>query len=332
MGQRANLIVVEGGHTAVHYDHWCANRLDVDLLWGPDDAVAFARQRSPLPESEPLLDEVWCEGAALIDLDRRRLLWFGGEDITYDVPRRRAWQAMMQHAWPGWTLRWACGGIAEIARAMGRPVGALLSDRARAPLQLRQGTSPDDNDLLYTEQRASNLRAWRVVGFAQYPALPPAGGTPPASAEIALPATIDASALVGAVHVDRDACSIQAWGAAPLPDAMTRLQRACWPGFELRWLEDRYEDHAAELPGLRLERRPQPELCAALLEHLERFVDYPAKDPSQDSAEALRAQGYQVEVRAHTAETRGSPGNPARRLALLEELRARFSAWDAPAE
>jgi hypothetical protein len=32
MEQRANLVVVNDGDWQLYYDHWCANRLDIELL------------------------------------------------------------------------------------------------------------------------------------------------------------------------------------------------------------------------------------------------------------------------------------------------------------
>ena len=88
MGQRANLVLVEDGKYQLFYSHWCANTLPRDLFWGPEHAVAFIRLQRAVDESG-WLDDVWAEGGALLDLDRKRCLLYGGEDILYDVPLRR---------------------------------------------------------------------------------------------------------------------------------------------------------------------------------------------------------------------------------------------------
>jgi hypothetical protein len=41
MGQRANLLIIESGRGTLYYDHWCANRLDDELFWGPEEALHF---------------------------------------------------------------------------------------------------------------------------------------------------------------------------------------------------------------------------------------------------------------------------------------------------
>ncbi|HJW92891.1 MAG TPA: hypothetical protein VJ901_04675 [Thermoanaerobaculia bacterium] len=113
MGQRANLIVIEHGQRTVYYDHWCANRLDDELFWGPEEALHFIRQREPAGDGG-WLDEVWCEGAALLDLDRRDLLFFGGEDVLYDVRLRRVHLDLLRRQWDGWTVRWAPEGLMTV--------------------------------------------------------------------------------------------------------------------------------------------------------------------------------------------------------------------------
>ena len=101
MGQRANLVIYKNRDWSLYYDHWCANRLDIELFWGPESATEFVKQRSPLDDRDDWLDEVWCEGGALIDHDSQLLLWFGGEDIIYDIPLRRAFLELMTYRWKG---------------------------------------------------------------------------------------------------------------------------------------------------------------------------------------------------------------------------------------
>jgi len=104
MGQRANLIVGQQGRWRLYYDHWCANRLDVELFWGPEPARRFIEQFDAVDESR-WLDEVWCEGAAVPDLDDRVLVFFGGEDIIGDITLRRTHLSLMRDMWPGWQIK-----------------------------------------------------------------------------------------------------------------------------------------------------------------------------------------------------------------------------------
>ena len=73
------------------------------------------------------LDDVWAEGGAVLDLDCKCLLLYGGEDVLYDVPLRRTYLALLVRAWTGWAIRWAHEGIAHLADYVGYPRDRVLS-------------------------------------------------------------------------------------------------------------------------------------------------------------------------------------------------------------
>ncbi|WP_321388108.1 hypothetical protein [uncultured Enterococcus sp.] len=114
MGQRANLIIVENNEYTLYYDHWAANSLDSYLFWGPERAAAFFRDHEKSGE-EYWLDTVWCEGGAVIDLDLKVLLFFGGEDIYYDIPLRKMYLKVLKAMWPGYLIKWAFNGVLDLA-------------------------------------------------------------------------------------------------------------------------------------------------------------------------------------------------------------------------
>lgn len=126
MGQRANLIIVENREYSLHYSHWCANTLTRDLFWGPEHARDFIQVQRAVDESG-WLDDVWAEGAAVLDCDNHVLLLYGGEDVLYDVPLRRVYLQMLRRVWREWEVRWAHEGIAEIADYVGYPRHRVLS-------------------------------------------------------------------------------------------------------------------------------------------------------------------------------------------------------------
>jgi hypothetical protein len=126
MGQRANLIVIDQRRTDVFYTHWRANTLTRDLFWGPVYATAFCRAQRRVT-AEDLLDDVWAEGGAILDHDRRALLLFGGEDISYDVPTRRLYLRLLSHAWSGWEVRWAYEGVCDLADCLSVPRERVLN-------------------------------------------------------------------------------------------------------------------------------------------------------------------------------------------------------------
>ncbi|NGP59181.1 hypothetical protein FLT15_12690 [Paenibacillus thiaminolyticus] len=131
MGQRANLIVVRNGSYQMYYTHWCANTLPRDLFWGPEEALAFIESQQL---TEEWLDDRWAEGGVIIDLDQNVLLWYGGEDIMYDVPLRRQLFALMQPFWSGWELRWAKAGIVGMANYLNYPLEHVRSVEYAADL------------------------------------------------------------------------------------------------------------------------------------------------------------------------------------------------------
>lgn len=128
MGDRANYVIVENGSWHLHYSHWGAVGLDLDLLPGPAAATRFVRAQRTVTR---WLDDVWCEGAALIDHDRRLLLWFSThlDDYAY----RAAALAVLARTWPGRRLEWAGrrGPRRHPGAHRGRPMRPRIARRPR---------------------------------------------------------------------------------------------------------------------------------------------------------------------------------------------------------
>lgn len=264
MGQRANLIVRATEGDELYYSHWRANTLDSDLFWGPEAATAFARAQRSVDEGAEWLDEIWAEGGAVIDHVERVVLWFGGEDVAYDVPLRRVHLALMSECWPGWEVRWAHEHITQLAAHVGRSWHDLLTAE-REPVE---GDFPDepfpvpgehDGDLGLMS--AVSTRAadgtWKVLGVAGVADSLALVG-PAVAAKLAAtpaPAAFDyarhARALpTGCLHLDLATRRFELWVALPHPDFERRLRDA-WPGWEVRWHRDRFEA-VTEMLGDRL--------------------------------------------------------------------------------
>ncbi|MFW6722979.1 hypothetical protein ACHZ98_22990 [Streptomyces sp. MAR4 CNY-716] len=117
MGDRADYVLVRGGDRRLHYSRWGATGVDVQLLPGAGSATRFiAAQREMARDA--WLDEVWCEGAALVDHDAHELLLFTWHPDDY-----------VQPAGP------AHGAGPDLARVAG-PLGVR---RARGPRRARGG-------------------------------------------------------------------------------------------------------------------------------------------------------------------------------------------------
>jgi hypothetical protein len=127
MGQRANLIIVQNNSYDLYYSHWCANTLPTDLFWGPQYAIAFIEMQTKVDESG-WLNDVWAEGGVVLDLGKKKLLFYGGEDILYDVSLRRLLISLMQITWHGWEIKWANEGITDLASYVGYPIENVLTE------------------------------------------------------------------------------------------------------------------------------------------------------------------------------------------------------------
>lgn len=124
MGSRAHYVVRENGSWDRHYSQWGAHSLDLDLLPGADAAVRFARAQRSV---DWWVYEPDCYGAALIDRDEHRLLWYSY--CHGDADYRAAVLAVMAHTWPGWRIQWAYGELGDILDSVGEP------RRAAPPLE-----------------------------------------------------------------------------------------------------------------------------------------------------------------------------------------------------
>lgn len=117
MGHRSNTVLVESGRATIYYSQWGARGLPELLLRGPKTFIAESRSDQ---RHEQLQDDVFCEGAALVDVDRQHLLWFGGVAHTrYLLPHRRAILQMLAAPWQGWTVAWAEQGVLDLAAYIG---------------------------------------------------------------------------------------------------------------------------------------------------------------------------------------------------------------------
>lgn len=100
MGARANYVVVDDDGWRLRYSHWGAQRIDVDLAAGPGPAVRFIDRQQVQDRQTGWLNDRWAEGAALVDLTCRRLVFFGAAEHLPDLDYRRAYVALLRRTWP----------------------------------------------------------------------------------------------------------------------------------------------------------------------------------------------------------------------------------------
>jgi hypothetical protein len=245
VGQRANLVLVEAGNYQLFYSHWCANTLPRDLFWGPDHAAAFIGIQRPVEKTE-WLDEVWAEGGAIVDLDQRHFMLFGGEDLLWEVPLRRIYMRLLTQVWKGWTVSWAYEGIAGLADYVGYPREKVLATNRHdgcggvtlpetkewtdlvASLRLGDGT-------FRFYPLSGDAAAYLSEGPELVPQFRELGGFP----------QLDLNEWSrefprGGLHIDLSDRTLDYWIAEDSPDIQNRVA-AAWQGWRTEWHHDQYE-------------------------------------------------------------------------------------------
>src|SRR5215510_14179255 len=297
MGQRANLVIVRRQDWLLYYDHWCANRLDIELFWGPRLAADFIEQREPLSDRDDWLDEVWCEGAAVLDEDRQALLWYGGEDIEYDVPQRRALLDLMKCQWQGWEIRWATGGIVEVGAYMGLPADRFLVDKEPEERFVAITGDPEGYDNVLTIRRQGRCLAGGVYGDEE--ALEFGSSQLPMLLEVAREPSLRWTEDMpwGGLHIDMDAHSLHYWRA--------------------EWLGDHFEAQLGLASiEIQLPHREISDLQRSELHKLRQFCTHLASNPAREIAAE-----YEVsKINPWTDVNRSSAGSEREKLQLLEVL------------
>ncbi|MGY4926678.1 hypothetical protein [Streptomyces sp. 900105755] len=282
MGARAQYVIVENGAWQRYYSHWAANRVVHDLLPGPAAATRCFRANREIDE---WLDDLWCEGAALVDHDRRTLLWFAFADSWAD---HLAARSVLARTWPGWDLRFAHDGMGDLTHHLG-----LGRDLTRTPGWFETFEPSGFTSSEYTEPCSvvslrlpdGSVRAW---GSNSEPVEHLAGGprlVDLIAASSATPVLTDMP--YGGVHFDPPARTVSLWAV----QTVAGIHDWPLPGWEDWALDFRGDDHtrqAGVLPaGFPF---PSPPLAAALRNLGDGLAD-PEPDMSAPLARAAGASG-----------------------------------------
>lgn len=336
MGQRANLVIVRNGDWQLYYDHWCANRLDVELFWGPRLAVEFVEQLDP-KDSPYWTDERWCEGAAIIDVDRHCLRFFSSGDWVYrNIPYRRAYLALMKETWPGWEIDWAHQGILSITRYLGLPDESfLIGSQTDVNAPIDGGSASDERFRILTEFPEDNLtlltttangiaRVGRVYGDDRSLMLGPAQFETLPEIDVSQSFAWEGEMPEGGVHVDFDRKSLNFWFAIDTP-AVEERAAAGWPGWEINWLQDHYEEHLVLVHAdVLLPNRPQSDLQVEILGRLRGNCHFEGKNILRELAPKLGA----TNINPASDEARSSVGEEAEKLRVLADLSRKLGVPD----
>ncbi|MDQ2627934.1 MAG: hypothetical protein M3Y90_13180 [Actinomycetota bacterium] len=298
MGNRANVVVVENSDWRMHYAHCTSYRMLDAFIGGPELALHYATSMEPCPKTQ-WVDALWADGGAVIDRDRRRLLFFGDELMTA-IPERRAMLKVLDALWPGWTVSYAYDGVAEIADYVGgqphvyewsKCPPVKLARNRKAPAQVVSVIDPTGRVRLWPLCWADS-QAWN--GPALLDKLPG-----PGLARLQLQ-----THPAGGVHVDVGRKTMAEWHTADTMGICRELPDL-WPGWRTESWADRFEEQARRCgPALRL---PELDLGAAAASARawirKREPDAPYRAPHPTPAEWRRFTAACDALRADRADS-----------------------------
>lgn len=245
MGQRCNLVIVQDGRSELYYSHWGANSLDRDLFWGPEASLAHIRAQVSEAEGAAWLDDKWAEGGAVLDVDRQRLTWFGGEDILFELHLRRRLLELMRRSWGAWDVRWAFREIVDIAEAAGHPSSNVLTPKRRVS-RLRLAPLPTDHapPTLFSVRLADGQLRFVAADFVSHADVGPIERIVEVARSPLGMTTCDLGGFdrhpqFGA-HVEVASRAFTWWSCGGVVRGSERLLSTN-PGWSVDWVGDRYE-------------------------------------------------------------------------------------------
>lgn len=304
MGQRANLITVENGEYTIRYDHWCANRLDKILFWGIGYALEYFEAQDKVGE-EGWLDDVWAEGGAVIDLDRKHLLWWGGEDIIYDLFLRRVYLKLQIKIWADWSIEWAYRGVVDLAEYVGYSKKKVLTNRENS-IELVDLKIPDKKTWVRTlgSIKFANDEV-RIFPLFENTKNCLYNGTTLVNQcldEIGLESLVwadweeEGQFPQGGFWIDEKNKIIEFWDVKDYPNDLENLKEI-WEDWDLIWHQDRYEFQLKKLKNtIILPKIDEAELFKNLREILLLEDKKSGIDSVLDVNEILRNEGKDVKL------------------------------------
>jgi hypothetical protein len=264
MGNRANFVVVKNQDWQLYYSHWAGGRILDALIGGPDFALRYAETLRQCPKDE-WVDPAWADGGAVVDLDRRRLLFFGDE-LMVVMAERRALLSVVAAVWPGYAIGWAYDGTVELAGYVGVRLPTHAWDK-QPTLRLAR----DRNTLCHlvsVVDGAGQLRMWPLWwrlsqawhGPALIDKLPGRGASSVTLGKVP----------EGGLHIDVPRKTLGVWQTADTMGIFQALPQL-WSGWQTECWEDRFEEQALRCKdALRI---PELDLAAGVASVQERIRD-----------------------------------------------------------
>ena len=234
MGNRANFVIVKDHDWQLYYSHWAGCRMLDALIGGPELALRYAASLRRCEKNE-WCDPTWADGGAVVDLDRRRVLFFG-EPLMVEMNERRALMDVLATVWPDYEICWAYDGTEELAGYVGAQLRPYRWDR-QPTLKLARGRKHLCH-LISVVDADGQLRFWPLWwhlskawhGPALLDKLPG-----PGIRRIRLGKIPE-----GGAHIDVRRKTLGAWQTADTMGFFHALPEL-WPGWQTEVWEDRFE-------------------------------------------------------------------------------------------
>jgi hypothetical protein len=254
MSEPAIFILIRDGQPRFFADRWASVFLHREILWGPEEFEAWATAHEELDAFEED-----CAGGVAVDYDQRRLWWCGYAE-SLQVPRvDRLYHRLLQAAWPGFEVRYAEQGMAELAKLVGYDMPPVPLDEYRLEAiedvarDYADDDPDDDEEYEDEEPRYSDgeRRAWVTLldseGVVRHWQLDEISldillndGSPMEALARLSPAEVPPEVEVAeGIWIDQSKQMIGVWGS---PALQTRLDtiREHWHGWTVIWAERGY--------------------------------------------------------------------------------------------
>jgi hypothetical protein len=245
-------VLADGDRWTLHRSQWGASAILTDVVAGPGFAERRIARRCP----GDWLSEAECEAGLLIDRRRKVLLFFGAHQQVLQLDLRAALFEVLRRSWPGWTVLWAYGGLADLRTYVGaerrRDSAAPppAADRRAFPAARRCYRPPwwsEAIGTLVTVQHTAgtvlvHVLADELTPLWQGPAL--VGRMPPGVPHLDAPAWPACG-----LHLDLGRRAVSLWTASTFPGGRSARFRSLWSGWDVTFWRDRIADHLAVAGG-----------------------------------------------------------------------------------
>ena len=125
MGHRANLVLVENREPKIYYAPWRAQETPSILAQGFDFCESYFKE---FTEEGWLMDNAFAEGGILIDKDNKKVLIFGGSEVSFTPALQRLYCKHIIRIWKNWNVEWCHKGIVDFAEYLGIMEDKILAN------------------------------------------------------------------------------------------------------------------------------------------------------------------------------------------------------------